>query len=177
MISSAAELAQMLAPGGLVAGKIGKAAKLGALDKKTKKLREALEKLAKETPDAHNNWLKERASGGGSSDSGAKNRSFREKYKEELRKKADGHGFGDSNSVDKWSRTPKTLQDKMVLDAAKQGKGKLIIKDLNDPKYKGMEKWEYKVKSETGKDSVVHYVRDPKTGELMDFKFKKHSTD
>ena len=68
--SIAAELAQMLAPGGAVAGKIGKAAKLGALDKKTKKLREALEKLAKDTPDAHNNWLKEWASGGGYAGSG-----------------------------------------------------------------------------------------------------------
>jgi filamentous hemagglutinin len=38
-------------------------------------------------------------------------------------------------------------------------------------------KWEYKVKSAAGKDSVVHYVRDPQTGETMDFKFKKHSTD
>lgn len=34
-----------------------------------------------------------------------------------------------------------------------------------------------KIKSKNGNDSVVHYVRDPKTGELMDFKFKKHSTD
>ena len=40
-----------------------------------------------------------------------------------------------------------------------------------------MDKIEYKIKSGNGKDSVVHYVRDPKTGEKMDFKFKKHSTD
>jgi hypothetical protein len=46
-----------------------------------------------------------------------------------------------------------------------------------DPKLKGMEKWEYSVKSKDGLDSVVHYVRDPKTGKLMDFKFKKHSLD
>ena len=39
----------------------------------------------------------------------------------------------------------------------------------------GMEKWQYKVKSANGKDSVVHYVRDPSTGKLMDFKFTKHS--
>jgi filamentous hemagglutinin len=40
-----------------------------------------------------------------------------------------------------------------------------------------MEKWQYKIKSEGGRDSVVHYVRDPKTGKLMDFKFTKHSVD
>ncbi len=40
-----------------------------------------------------------------------------------------------------------------------------------------MEKWELKTKSAEGRDSVVHWVRDPKTGILMDFKFKKLSTD
>ncbi|NBU22205.1 hypothetical protein EBS43_12470 [bacterium] len=67
----------------------------------------------------------------------------------------------------------------MVLDAAKEGvpEAKKLIDNLSDPRFKGMEKWEYKVKSAEGKDSVVHYVRDPKTGKLMDFKFKKHSTD
>jgi len=44
-------------------------------------------------------------------------------------------------------------------------------------KFKGMEKFELKVKSANGQDSVVHYVRDPKTGELMDFKFKIHSVE
>ena len=81
------------------------------------------------------------------------------------------------NSVDKWSRGAKSLQDKLTLDAAKAGKGQKLIDNLGDPKFKGMEKWEYKVKSANGRDSVVHYVRDPKTGKLMDFKFKKHSTD
>lgn len=56
-------------------------------------------------------------------------------------------------------------------------RGNVIIKNLNDPKFKGMEKMELKVKSANGNDSVVHYVRDPNTGNLMDFKFKKHSTD
>jgi hypothetical protein len=82
-------------------------------------------------------------------------------------------------AVDKFSRVPRSLQDEMVLDASKEGvpEAKKIIDNLNDPKFKGMEKWEYKVKSAEGKDSVVHYVRDPKTGKLMDFKFKKHSND
>ncbi len=82
-----------------------------------------------------------------------------------------------AKSVDKWSRLPKSIQDKMTLEAAKKGIGRKIIDKLGDPKFKGMEKWEYKVKSANGQDSVVHYVRDPKTGKLMDFKFKKHSID
>ena len=79
--------------------------------------------------------------------------------------------------ADKWSRAPESLQDQMTLDAARKGAGRKIIDNLGDEQFKGMEKWEYKVKSADGLDSVVHYVRDPKTGELMDFKFKKHSTD
>lgn len=65
----------------------------------------------------------------------------------------------------------------MTLQAAKEGHGVMIIEGLNDPTFKGMDKWELKVKSKNGNDSVVHYVRDPNTGELMDFKFKKHSID
>jgi RHS repeat-associated protein len=76
-----------------------------------------------------------------------------------------------------WSRAPQTLQDQMALGAAQSGAGTKIIDNLGHPKFKGMEKWEYKVKSSEGRDSVIHYVRDPKTGELMDFKFKKHSND
>ncbi|MCD9189193.1 MAG: Hint domain-containing protein [Pyrinomonadaceae bacterium] len=75
-----------------------------------------------------------------------------------------------------WSRVPKSLQDEMTLEAAENGAGQKIIDNLGDPNFKGMEKWEYKVKSENGNDSVVHYVRDPATGKLMDFKFTKHST-
>lgn len=53
--------------------------------------------------------------------------------------------------------------------------GTRIIESLNDPAFKGMEKWSYSVKSENGLRSEVHYVRDPKTGRLMDFKFKIHA--
>jgi len=72
-----------------------------------------------------------------------------------------------------------SLQDQLTLEAAMKGSpdAQLIISNLNDPKFKGMEKWELKVKSTDGKDSVVHYVKNPKTGELMDFKFKKRSED
>ena len=76
-----------------------------------------------------------------------------------------------------WSRAPKSIQDQMTLDAARQGAGSKIIDNLGDPKFKGMEKWEYRVKSTNGNDSVVHYVRDPKEGDLTDFKFTKHSTE
>jgi filamentous hemagglutinin len=82
-----------------------------------------------------------------------------------------------ASHIDQWSRHPKSIQDQMALQAAKEGQGVVIIKNLNDPKFKGIEKVELKVKSANGQDSVVHYVRDPKTGELMDFKFKKHSVE
>ncbi|WP_286467608.1 hypothetical protein, partial [Myroides sp. DF42-4-2] len=45
------------------------------------------------------------------------------------------------------------------------------------PNYIGLEKWEYKVKSNEGADSVVHYVVNPATEERVDFKFKKHSNE
>jgi hypothetical protein len=78
---------------------------------------------------------------------------------------------------DKWSRPPKSLQDEMALAAAKAGEGQVIISNLNDPAFRGMDKIEYKVKSINVRDSVVHYVRDPRAGATMDFKFKKHSVD
>ena len=65
----------------------------------------------------------------------------------------------------------------MALEAAKKGVGKRIMKNtpLNDPRFKGMHKMEYILKSRQGKDSVIHYVLDPNSGKLFDFKFKKHS--
>ncbi len=83
----------------------------------------------------------------------------------------------EDSAIDKWSREPKSLQDQMALEAAKKGEGRRLSISLNDLKYKGMDKMEYKIKSDSGKDTVIHYVRNPNTGELMDFKFKKHSTD
>jgi RHS repeat-associated protein len=77
--------------------------------------------------------------------------------------------------ADRFSRTPISLMDEMVLDAAKQGKGIKIIDNLGDEQFKGMEKWSYSEKSAAGLRSEVHYVRDPKTGKLMDFKFKHHA--
>jgi filamentous hemagglutinin len=65
--------------------------------------------------------------------------------------------------------------DQMVLDAAKNGAGNPVPIKLGDPRFKGMEKYRYGETSASGKKSVVHYVRDPKTGRTMDFKFKRHS--
>jgi len=51
------------------------------------------------------------------------------------------------------------------------------MENLSDPMFKGMEKYEFKVKSQQGRDSVIHYVRNPETGEILDFKFKKRTID
>ncbi|WP_305076266.1 RHS repeat domain-containing protein, partial [Methylobacter sp. BlB1] len=75
------------------------------------------------------------------------------------------------------SRLPKSIQDQMTLDAAKRGEGIVKIDNLGDPKYARMQKMELETISNGGKKSNVHYVRDPITGDIMDFKFKKHSTD
>lgn len=65
----------------------------------------------------------------------------------------------------------------MTLKVAYSGEGEEIMANLSDPRYSGIYKMELKIKSKNGRDSVVHYVKDPKTGKLMDFKFKKHSND
>ncbi len=57
----------------------------------------------------------------------------------------------------------------MALEAAKGGAGDVIIPSLNDPRYKGMVKKEYKVTSKEGAKVCVHYVFDPKIGKSTDF--------
>lgn len=79
----------------------------------------------------------------------------------------------DDSSDDTWRRQPDSLQEQMALDAAKAGAGDVIIPSLNDPRYRGMSKKEYKVTSKEGAKVCVHYVFDPKTGKSMDFKFKE----
>lgn len=86
-------------------------------------------------------------------------------------------GLATSTPSDRWDREPRGLQDQMALDAARKGAGEKIMENLGDPRYEGMEKWEYKFKSANGRDTVVHYVYDPVTGQRMDFKFKKQSDD
>ncbi|MEM0942168.1 MAG: hypothetical protein AAGI25_20610, partial [Bacteroidota bacterium] len=77
--------------------------------------------------------------------------------------------YGSVNNV--FRRLPKSPQDVLALEGAQAGKGRLIIKSLSDPRYKGWEKWHYSV-GPKGSKSVVHYIRNPKTGYLTDFKFK-----
>ena len=74
------------------------------------------------------------------------------------------------------SRKPKSIQDQMTLDAAKEGQGFVKMTDLGDPKYKGWDKMELNTISANGAKTRVHYNRSP-TGEIADFKFKRHSVD
>ncbi|MCB1114587.1 MAG: hypothetical protein KDK62_07515 [Chlamydiia bacterium] len=75
------------------------------------------------------------------------------------------------------SRDPKSIQDRLTLEAAQNGAKDVdvIIEELSDPRFRGMEKVKYETISECGAKSKVHFVRDPKTGERFDFKFKRHS--
>ena len=74
--------------------------------------------------------------------------------------------------VDKFRRTPNNLGEKLSMDEAMGGAGKKIMDGLNDPKFKGMEKWQHVHRNPDGTNTVIHYVRDPATGNLLDFKFK-----
>jgi hypothetical protein len=75
------------------------------------------------------------------------------------------------------SRNPKSIQDQMTLNAAKNGEGIVKVPSLGDAEFKGMQKMELETISSGGRKSNVHFVRDPKTGSIMDFKFIKHSID
>ena len=62
----------------------------------------------------------------------------------------------------------------MTLQSAKDGApAKPAIKNLSDPKFKGQTKMKIGTTSNEGKQSVVHFVENPKTKERTDFKFKK----
>ena len=63
----------------------------------------------------------------------------------------------------------------MTLEHAVTGGGEIIIENLSDERFKGMEKWQAVSRGNDGKKSVIHYVRDPRTAKLMDFKFTKNS--
>ena len=79
---------------------------------------------------------------------------------------------GPKATQDVFRRTPNTLEEKLALDEAKGGAGRKIMDGLNDPNFKGMEKWSHYRRNPDGTSTEIHYVRDPKTGKLMDFKFK-----
>jgi hypothetical protein len=84
-----------------------------------------------------------------------------------------------AQAPDKWSRLPKSIQDQMALEEAMRDGGERIMKNrqLSDRRYLGMHKMELVIKSNGERKTVIHYIKDPKTGRLMDFKFKKHSVD
>ena len=79
---------------------------------------------------------------------------------------------GPKATQDVFRRTPNTLEEKLALDEAKGGAGKPLNVVLKDPRFKGMEKRAYHRRNADGTSAEIHYVRDPKTGKLMDFKFK-----
>ncbi|HZJ08917.1 MAG TPA: RHS repeat-associated core domain-containing protein [Trueperaceae bacterium] len=81
--------------------------------------------------------------------------------------------FGNVNS-----RQPKSIQDRLTMESAKRGEGKVKIRLLGDADYYGMQKMEAETVSQGGLKSRVHYVRGYLPwGRLMDFKFTSHSTD
>jgi RHS repeat-associated protein len=72
---------------------------------------------------------------------------------------------------DKFRRTPNNLAEKLSMDEAKGGAGEVIMRNLKDPRFKGMEKLQHMHVHPDGTKTVIHYVRDPATGKLLDFKF------
>ncbi|MCH1430189.1 MAG: hypothetical protein L7U87_05435, partial [Chlamydiales bacterium] len=75
----------------------------------------------------------------------------------------------------KLCRKPKSIQDLVTLKAAQSGFGVKLNILLRDPKYAGMVKMRYSVRSGNGRVSIVHYIMNPVTGKGMDFKFKQFS--
>lgn len=70
-----------------------------------------------------------------------------------------------------WCRQARNLLEQLAMQAARAGGGTRIIERLSDPRFLGMEKWQYVLRSEFWRVNVtVHYVRNPATGALMDFK-------
>lgn len=64
-----------------------------------------------------------------------------------------GFGLGDAASGGgRFSRAPKSIQDRLTLEAAKKGEGVEINGNLKDPRYRDMVKMEHSVKS---KDIVI----------------------
>lgn len=70
-----------------------------------------------------------------------------------------------------WRRLPITAQDMQALTEAQAGMGRNTNIILKDPRYLGWEKWHHSAGLK-GSKSVVHYLRNPTTGQLTDFKFK-----
>lgn len=58
-----------------------------------------------------------------------------------------------------------------ALAGANAGMGRKLPLTLGDPRYIGWEKWHFSL-GQKGSKSVVHYLRNPQTSFLTDFKFK-----
>ena len=69
-------------------------------------------------------------------------------------------------------RLPQNFEEYLALDEAKSGAGQVIIKSLSDPRYQGWEKIQHIHRCLDGRNIVIHYIRNPKTGYITDFKFK-----
>ena len=81
-------------------------------------------------------------------------------------------GETDATGEDLARRKPQNLSEKLALDEAQRGAGKKIIDNLRDPRFNGMEKWQHVHHNPDGTKTVIHYVRNPETGQRLDFKFK-----
>jgi hypothetical protein len=77
--------------------------------------------------------------------------------------------YGPNKNI--FRRLPNSAQDTQALLEAQAGMGRNLNITLKDPRYLGWEKWHHSL-GPNGNKSVVHYLRDPKTGFLTDFKFK-----
>ncbi|RWU03949.1 DUF6443 domain-containing protein [Pedobacter chitinilyticus] len=77
--------------------------------------------------------------------------------------------YGPNKNI--FRRLAQNAQDVQALAEAEAGMGRNLNLKLGDPRYQGWEKWHHSV-GPKGSKSVVHYLRDPQTGFLTDFKFK-----
>jgi RHS repeat-associated protein len=77
--------------------------------------------------------------------------------------------YGPNTNI--FRRLPRSAQDAQALTEAQLGMGRNLNMKLGDPRYQGWEKWHHSI-GPKGNKSVVHYLRNPETGFLTDFKFK-----
>ena len=73
---------------------------------------------------------------------------------------------GPKATQDVFRRTPNTLEEKLALDEAKGGAGRKIMDGLNDPNFKGMEKWSHYRRNPGGtstENSLCSRSKDRKT--------------
>ena len=71
-----------------------------------------------------------------------------------------------------WYRTAADVQEQTALEAAQKGAGDIVMRNLGDPRFAGMDKVEHVVRSDGGRVTTIHYVRDPVTGASTDFKIR-----